>query len=122
MISNICFPLVFKSKTNSTRPTTIYLYPNKLIQILESLWNTCKLQDKNNKCEGTFYFYLSRDIVDARYHLFSSQSSFCLLLYLFNAMQFVSPGNITEESQNTQKDDDLVNTARIVYSQKGIAF
>ena len=58
MISNICFPLVFKSKTNSTRPTTIYLYPNKLIQILESLWYTCKMRDKNNKCEGTFYFYL----------------------------------------------------------------
>ena len=51
-----------------------------------------------------------------------SQSPFCLLLYLFNTMQFVSPGNITEESQNTQKDDDLVNTARIVYSHKGIAF
>ena len=43
-------------------------------------------------------------------------------MYLFNTMQFVSPGNITEESQKTQKDDDLVNTAQIVYSQKGIAF
>ena len=27
-----------------------------------------------------------------------------------------------KKSQNSQKDDNLVNTARIVYSQKGIAF
>ena len=66
----------------------------------------------------TFYLQLSRDIVDARYHLFSSQSSFCLLLYLFNTMQFVSPGNITEESQKTQKDNDLVKPLELFTARR----
>ena len=41
------------------------------------------------------YFCLSRDIVYPLYHPFSSQLPCCLLLYLFNTMQFVFDETIT---------------------------
>ena len=46
MIPNISFPLVFESKTYSTRPALIFPFPDKLIQIFKSLRKTCKLQAK----------------------------------------------------------------------------